>query len=84
MTEEQTDGRRARLLVVEDDPEGARVLRTLLQQAGYQVRVATEGAAALAIMEAEGPPELLILDWMLPGMTGLEVCHRARPSNCRS
>ena len=78
MTEEQTDGRRARLLVVEDDPEGARVLRTLLQQAGYQVRVATEGAAALAIMEAEGPPELLILDWMLPGMTGLEVCHRAR------
>jgi signal transduction histidine kinase len=70
--------RRPRLLVVEDDPEGARVLRTLLQQAGYLVQVAHDGATAMRIMEEEGPPELLILDWMLPGMTGLEVCHRAR------
>jgi signal transduction histidine kinase len=70
--------RRPRLLVVEDDPEGARVLRTLLLQAGYFVQVAHDGPTAMRMMEDEGPPELLILDWMLPGMTGLEVCHLAR------
>jgi C4-dicarboxylate-specific signal transduction histidine kinase len=64
--------------VVEDDPEGARVLRTLLLQAGYLVQVAHDGPTALRLMDADGPPELLILDWMLPGMTGLEVCHQAR------
>jgi len=72
------DARRPRLLVVEDDPEGARVLRTLLLQAGYAVQVAQDGPTAMRLMEQEGPPELLILDWMLPGMTGLEVCHLAR------
>jgi signal transduction histidine kinase len=70
--------RRPRLLVVEDDPEGARVLRTLLTQAGYAVQIAHDGPTALRLMDQEGPPELLILDWMLPGMTGLEVCHLAR------
>lgn len=72
------DARRPRLLVVEDDPEGARVLRTLLTQAGYTVQIAHDGPTALKLMDQEGPPELLILDWMLPGMTGLEVCHLAR------
>ncbi|HEX5724005.1 MAG TPA: response regulator, partial [Longimicrobiaceae bacterium] len=67
-----------RVLIAEDDPVSARVLRSLLQQVGYQVRVAADGEEALRMLEEEGPPDILLLDWMLPGVTGLEVCHRAR------
>jgi two-component system NtrC family sensor kinase len=65
------------VLVVEDDPASARVLRSILEQAGYRVSIAHDGPEALAELERE-LPDLLLLDWMLPGISGLEVCHRAR------
>jgi len=65
------------ILIAEDDPAAARILRQILQQIGYRVTVAEDGAAALRILD-EGPPDLLLLDWMLPGVSGLEVCHQAR------
>jgi DNA-binding response OmpR family regulator len=67
-----------RLLIVEDDPASARILRQILQQVGYTVSVAETGTAALALLEEQGPPDLLLLDWMLPGVSGLEICHWAR------
>ena len=67
------------ILIAEDDPAAARVLRQILQQIGYRVTVAEDGAEALRILEGqEGPPDLLLLDWMLPGVSGLEICHLAR------
>ncbi len=66
------------ILIAEDDPGAARILRQILQQIGYRVTVAEDGTQALRILEAEGPPDLLLLDWMLPGVSGLEICHRAR------
>jgi len=65
------------VLVVEDDPTVAEVLVLYLGQAGLRVRHASTGEAALAAA-ADSPPGLAILDLMLPGMDGLEVCRRLR------
>ena len=72
-----TETPHGRILIVEDDPASGHVLRTLLQQVGYVAEVAPDGPAALAALE-EGRPDLMLLDWMLPGMSGLEVCRHAR------
>lgn len=70
--------RPARLLIAEDDEASAAVLRTMLERAGYAVVLAPDGPAALRVLEEEGPVDILLLDWMLPGMTGLEVCRTVR------
>jgi signal transduction histidine kinase len=66
------------ILVAEDDAASAAVLRAVLERAGYRVSIAVDGAGALSLLEENGPPDVLLLDWMLPGITGLEVCHQAR------
>lgn len=68
----------AHVLLAEDDPSTARVLRMMLEQSGYRVTVAEDGETALAFLDEHGAPDLLLLDWMLPGVSGLEVCHSAR------
>ncbi len=65
------------ILVVEDERPIARFIELELLQAGYQVRLATDGIEA--VMQASRyPPDLVILDLMLPGIDGLEVCRRLR------
>jgi diguanylate cyclase (GGDEF)-like protein len=49
-----------------------------LRKWGYEVLVACDGAEALELLQREDAPALIILDWMMPGMTGLEVCRRIR------
>jgi signal transduction histidine kinase len=66
------------VLIAEDDAAAARVLRLLLEQSGYRVTIAPDGEAAMRILDEEGAPDLLLLDWMLPGVSGLEICHTAR------
>jgi signal transduction histidine kinase len=68
----------ARILLAEDDAASARILRSILEQVGYQVTLAPDGETALRMLDADGAPDLLLLDWMLPGVSGLEVCHLAR------
>jgi signal transduction histidine kinase len=70
--------RPARILVAEDDLASAAVLRTMLQHTGYVVSVVTDGDAALRALDEDGPPDILLLDWMLPGVSGLEICRRVR------
>lgn len=65
------------ILVVEDDPQTAAMLRRALAFEGYRVVVAGSGPAGLHNARDE-PPDLVILDWMLPGIDGLEVCRRLR------
>ena len=67
----------ATILLVEDEAELARVVRRELEGAGYRVRYAADGPAAVRAFGAE-PPDLVVLDWMLPGMDGLEVLRRLR------
>lgn len=66
------------VLIAEDDPAAARILRQILQQVGYRVSVAETGTEALRLLDENGAPDLLLLDWMLPGVSGLEICHIAR------
>src|SRR6185436_13180118 len=68
---------KARVLVVDDEPQITRVLRTVLTSQGYQVRTAAEGEAALTNF-AEWRPELVITDLYLPHMDGVELCRRIR------
>ncbi|MFZ3554781.1 response regulator transcription factor [Streptomyces sp. BH055] len=71
------DGGAARVLVVDDDPTVAEVVAGYLDRAGYRVDRADDGPAALARADAHRP-DLVVLDLMLPGMDGLEVCRRMR------
>ncbi|MCY1136716.1 response regulator transcription factor [Actinoplanes sp. Pm04-4] len=65
------------VLVVDDDPTVSDVVRRYLEQDGYRVRLAADGPAALAAVEDE-QPDLVVLDLMMPGLDGLEVCRRLR------
>ena len=68
---------KSRVLVVDDEPQITRVLRTVLSSQGYQVRTAAEGESALANF-AEWRPELVITDLYMPHMDGVELCRRIR------
>ena len=67
----------SRVLVVEDDATVAEVVRTYLEHAGLQIEHAADGVTALAVA-ARTVPDLVVLDLMLPGLSGLEVCARLR------
>jgi len=66
-----------RILVVDDDPTVSDVVRRYLERAGYDVVLAADGGAALEAARRTSP-DLVVLDLMLPGMDGLEVCRRLR------
>jgi DNA-binding response OmpR family regulator len=66
-----------RVLVVDDDPTVAEVVLGYLRRDGFEAAHAADGLAALAIAAA-APPDLVVLDLMLPGIDGLEVCRRLR------
>ncbi|MCA6292431.1 response regulator, partial [Phenylobacterium sp.] len=66
-----------RILVVEDDDALGTLLRYNLEREGYAVAVATDGEEAL-IQTEEHLPDLVVLDWMLPKVSGIEVCRRLR------
>src|SRR5690242_13027653 len=65
------------ILVVDDEETLTDLLSTGLTYEGYQVSVAADGVAALAIARRERP-HLVILDWMLPGLDGLTICRQLR------
>jgi two-component system phosphate regulon response regulator PhoB len=69
-----------RLLVIEDESDIADLLRHVFSKEGFQVGVARDGAAALEALRRE-PPDLVVLDWMLPELSGIDVLKemRARP-----
>jgi two-component system response regulator MprA len=68
---------RRRILVVDDDPNILRVMKRALTYAGYHVDEAETGESALAAAQ-DRPPDIVVLDVMLPGVDGLEVCRRLR------
>lgn len=67
----------SRVLVVDDEPQITRVLKTVLSSQGYDVRTAPEGESALANFK-EWSPELVITDLYMPHMDGVELCRRIR------
>ncbi len=69
-----------RILIIEDDQAILKILQRGLAYEGYTVDTATEGRSGL-MLARDHQPDLVILDWMLPGMDGLEVCHRMRTAS---
>ena len=65
------------VLVVEDEPAQREMLAYNLSAEGFRVSVATTGDEGLAVI-AEDPPDVVVLDWMLPHVSGIEVCRRLR------
>ena len=65
------------ILVVEDEAPLAEVLRYNLEREGFRVTVAPDGRTAMEKLE-ESPPDLVVLDWMLPEVSGLEICRTMR------
>jgi two-component system phosphate regulon response regulator PhoB len=68
---------RHRILIVEDEAALVTLLRYNLEREGFDVAEARDGDEALVIME-ESPPDLILLDWMLPLTSGIEVCRQIR------
>ncbi len=65
------------IILVEDEVKLAQFLEMELSSEGYSVRVAHDGIAGLMLVR-ESTPDLAILDWMLPGLSGVELCRRLR------
>lgn len=79
MNDAQTLGTKGDILVVDDIPENLHLLYTMLTESGYEVRRVINGKLALSAVETD-PPELMLLDIMMPGMDGYEVCRRLKTS----
>ena len=74
------------VMIVEDEEALSTLLQYNLDKEGYKVMAAADGEEA-DLMIRETTPDLILLDWMLPGLSGIELCRRLagpRPATCRS
>jgi diguanylate cyclase (GGDEF)-like protein len=67
-----------RILIADDDPTTRMLLRTTLNRLGYQVEIACDGDQAWSALRLPGAPNLAILDWLMPGVTGPDICRKLR------
>ncbi len=65
------------ILIIEDDPSFSRAINHIVEKEGYDVSTASNGMTGLRMVR-ENPPDLLILDVMLPGLDGFEICSQLR------
>jgi CheY-like chemotaxis protein len=73
-----------RILIADDDRMSTMMLGRTLEQWGFEVVVAHDGVAAWERIIGDEPPELAIVDWMMPGLDGIELCRRIRSTTLRS
>jgi len=71
------------VLIAEDDAMFRRILMNWLEKWGYQVIAAEDGSSAWSILQSGDAPQIAILDWMMPGMDGIELCRRIRSEQGR-
>ncbi|MGB9880944.1 MAG: GGDEF domain-containing response regulator, partial [Anaerolineae bacterium] len=67
-----------KVLVADDDPASRLLLQRVLTRWGYEVVTASDGEEAWQILSAPDAPDLAVLDWMMPGLDGVEICQRIR------
>jgi DNA-binding response OmpR family regulator len=72
----------SRILVIEDETQLAKFVQMELSYEGYAVTVANDGLSGL-MMARDSEPDLVLLDWMMPGLTGVEVCRRLRSTGAK-
>ena len=78
LAQTHVDEKALKILIADDSIVSRHLLEATLRKWGYDVVVACDGMEALAALQGENPPTLAILDWMMPGMTGPELCRRIR------
>ncbi|HEY8351061.1 MAG TPA: response regulator, partial [Sphingomonadales bacterium] len=66
-----------RILLIEDDPSLTELIRYNLEEEGFAIATSADGEEGLLLAE-EDPPDLILLDWMLPNLSGIEICRRLR------
>lgn len=76
MTEERQTNKR--ILIADDDPVSRRILKSFLTKWNYKVTEAPDGTSALQVLETENTPRLAVLDWMMPGIEGVQICRLIR------
>jgi CheY-like chemotaxis protein len=67
-----------RVLVADDDPVSRTVVAAILRKGGYPVQLANDGNEAWTLLQQKEPPAMAIIDWMMPGLDGPEICRRIR------
>ena len=67
-----------KVLIAEDDPNFRDALETMVSAWGYTVVSASQGMDAWKLLQEDDAPKLTILDWIMPGMDGVEICRRLR------
>jgi len=67
-----------RVLIAEDDIVTSTRLRGLLSSWSYDITAVSNGAAALEVLESDTPPQLALLDWVMPQITGVDICRKVR------
>ncbi len=67
-----------RVLVADDDPLARRLLEVTLTRSGYEVLAVADGVKAWDVLCGQDSPTLALLDWMMPGLTGVDVCRKVR------
>jgi len=67
-----------RILIAEDDPVSRRILQATLERMDYDVLAVEDGTSAWKAMQSADAPRMAILDWMMPGLDGVDVCRRIR------
>jgi two-component system cell cycle response regulator len=70
--------KRKKILIAEDDSMSRRLLEAILVKWGYDVTVVADGLEALRILDSADAPRLAVLDWMMPGMEGVQICQKLR------
>lgn len=69
-----------KILIADDSQVSRTVLMKRLSTLGYEMVIAEDGLQALEVLSSDDPPEIAVLDWMMPGMEGIDVCRRVRES----
>jgi len=69
------------VIVAEDDPVSRALVCTLLENWGYEVMMTADGREAMEAIRAQTAPALAVIDWMMPGLDGIEICQRVREDN---
>jgi len=67
-----------RILIAEDEPVSRRLVEATLTKWGYDVVAARDGSEAWQHLQADDAPQLAVIDWMMPGMDGVQICHEVR------
>jgi DNA-binding response OmpR family regulator len=73
-----------RVLVVDDDPTAQKIMRLFLEKSGYKPEIRSDGKDIMQLAESEDPPQIYILDWLLPGKDGLTLCKELRTAHLKT